>query len=78
MRKDFITFRSITPAQRAQYFLRRIGVETVLQRTPVFLRERGCSYCLRLDSKDTDRAAAMLDDAGITYNRIYKGGEIMP
>lgn len=76
MRKDFITFRSITPAQRAQRHLRTGGIEAVLQRTPGYLRERGCSYCLRIDPRDTDRALLQLDGAGIPYSKFYRGGEV--
>lgn len=75
MRKDFITFRSITPAQRAQRLLRHSGIEAVLQRTPGYLRERGCSYCLRIDPKDTDRALLQLEGSDISYSKFYRGGE---
>ena len=75
MRKDFITFRSITPAHRAQRFLRRSGIEAVLQRTPGYLQERGCSYCLRLGEQDTAFAVQLLDGAGIPYSKIHRGGE---
>lgn len=77
MRKDFITFRSITPAQRAQRQLRLGGIEAILQRTPGYLRERGCSYCLRVDTRDTDRALLQLDGAGIPYSKYYRGGEVV-
>lgn len=60
MRKDCITFRSITPAQRAQRILRRNGVETALQRTPSALQERGCGYCLRVAAADTAQAERLL------------------
>lgn len=77
MSKDFITFRSITPAQRAQRHLRSSGIEAIMQRTPGHLRERGCSYCLRTDAKDTDRALLLLDAAGIPYSKFYRGGEVL-
>lgn len=76
MRKDFITFRSITPAQRAQRLLRHGGIEAVLQRTPGYLRERGCSYCLRVDPRYAEQALLQLDGAGISYSKFYRGGEV--
>ena len=76
MKMICITFRSITPAQRAQRQLRGGGIEAVLQRTPGYLRERGCSYCLRIEPKDADRALLLLDGAGIPYSKFYRGGEV--
>ncbi len=75
MRKDCITFRSITPAQRAQRVLRRNGVETLLQRTPSALQERGCGYCLRIASADTPEAERLLKAERIGYSRVIGGGE---
>lgn len=77
MRKDIITFRSITPAQQAQRLLFRRGIEASLQRTPSYLQERGCSYCLGLHPEDTARAVNILEAGSVTYSRIYPGGEGM-
>ncbi len=78
MSKDFITFRSVTPAQRAQQLLRRGGVQTLLQRTPARLQERGCGYCLRLHPSRTEQALTMLRGAGIAYSGVYRDGEQLP
>lgn len=78
MSKDFITFRSVTPAQQAQRLLRRSGVESLLQRTPARLQERGCGYCLRLHPSRTEQAQAMLRSAGIPYSAVYREGEQLP
>lgn len=75
MRKDLITFRSITPAQQAQRLLNRHGVGAVLQRTPGYLQERGCSYCLGLHPKDTLRAVKLLEEAALVYSKLYRGEE---
>ena len=71
MRKDFITFRSITPAQRAQRLLRQSGVETVLQRTPRRMEQKGCGYCLRLQPEQRQLALQLLQHTGIQYGKIY-------
>ena len=71
MRMDYITFRSVTPAQRAQRILRQVGMDTILQRTPRWMEERGCGYCLRLRG-EWRAAAAALDRAGIEYRKIYR------
>lgn len=78
MRKDFITFRSITPAQRAQRILRSNGIEAVLQRTPGYIQERGCGYCLRLDALHTAKAVSILERAGMRYSKVYSAGEERP
>ena len=44
MKKCIITFRSVTPAQRAEEVLRRAGVECSIQRTPKWMEEKGCGY----------------------------------
>ncbi len=71
MRMNYITFRSVTPAQRGQKLLERAGFSCVLQRTPRHLQERGCSYCLRLRPKYTGAAAALLQENQVPYSKIY-------
>ena len=71
MRKCIITFRSVTPAQRAEEVLRRAGVECTLQRTQKWMQEKGCGYSLRMDARDIMTAAAFLRQAGIQFRRAY-------
>ena len=44
MKEYFVTFRSITFAQRGQNVLRSAGVPVQLQRTPRWMEEKGCGY----------------------------------
>ena len=76
MRKDYITFRTITPAQRGQRLLRNNRIETTLQRTPGYMQERGCGYCLRLDPGQTAAAVAMLERNALRYSKVYPGSEV--
>lgn len=71
MNMDCITFRSITPAQRAQRVLRRGGVDAALQRTPRQMEARGCGYCLRIRSANQEMALSLLEQANITFGNIY-------
>ena len=71
MKRDFITFRSITPAQQAQRLLRRGGVESILQRTPRALEQQGCGYCLRLRPEERDRAILLLQQGGVHFRKVY-------
>lgn len=71
MKRDYITFRSITPAQQGQNVLRRGGVETLLQRTPRWMEQQGCGYCLRLRPEQRDLALMLLRQAGVDYQKVY-------
>ena len=77
MNHNFITFRSITPAQRGQRLLQSSGIETKLMRTPRFMEEKGCGYCLRLKAVHTEQAMQLLTQAQIPFRAVYSalGGE---
>lgn len=71
MRNCIITFRSVTPAQRAEEVLRRAGVDCTLQRTPKWMEEKGCGYSVRLQREDIMAAAVLLRQAGIGFRKAY-------
>ena len=71
MKREFITFRSITPAQRAQRLLRQGGVEAILQRTPRQMEQMGCGYCLRLRPEDRGTALLLLQQSAVPFNRVF-------
>ena len=71
MKTEFITFRSVTPAQRGQQVLQKAGVDVVLQRTPRFMEERGCGYCLRLRPADLHRAVEFLRRENVAFSKVY-------
>ena len=71
MKNCMITFRSVTPAQRAEDVLRRAGVQCTIQRTPKWMEEKGCGYSLRLDRQDVMAAAMLLRQSGISYRKAY-------
>ena len=68
----FITFRSVTPAQRAELLLRRNGHYCVLQRTPRWMEEQGCGYCLRMQTDRIETAMQLLRENGIGYRKVYR------
>ena len=79
MKAYFITFRSITLAQRGERVLRGSGFECVLQRTPRWMEVRGCGYCLRLKSADVRRVLQLLQKEKVPYSKVYSqedGGEV--
>ena len=71
MKAYFITFRSVTFAQRGESVLRRHGISCVLQRTPKWMEERGCGYCIRLHKKDLQSAVALLREKGGAFRKVY-------
>ena len=71
MKYGFITFRSVTVAQRGERVMQRAGVDCTLQRTPKWMAERGCSYCLRLRQRDLEMAETLLRDANVPVSKVY-------
>lgn len=71
MRTEYITFRSVTPAQRGQRVLQKNGIDTILQRTPRWMEERGCGYCLRLQRGDVEQAVAILRREQVAFSKVY-------
>ena len=69
----FITFRSVTLAQRGERILKKRGVFCQLQRTPRWMEEQGCGYCLRV--RELDEALRLLEEAKVTFRRIYRQNE---
>lgn len=67
----YLTFRSVTPAQRGENLLQKKGFRCVLQRTPRWMEEKGCGYCLRLPTDRIQEAARMLQRAGIPFRKVY-------
>ena len=75
MRVFFITFRSVTLAQRGEQILRRKGIRCSLQRTPRWMEEQGCGYCLRLRRGEIESVIAMLREGNIQFRKVYRQGD---
>ena len=76
---DYVTFRSVTYGQRAERLLRDRGIRCALQRTPRWMEERGCGYCLRLRSGDLQTALRILRAEQISFRKVYAvtpGGQL--
>ena len=71
MKTDFITFRSITPAQHAQRVLHQGGIDASLQRTPRQIQQHGCGYCLRVRQMQLAAAVQALRAAGVPFQKVY-------
>lgn len=71
MKNYFITVRSVTYAQRGEQILSRRGYRCWVQRTPRWMEEQGCGYCLKVRSMEISGAAQILLDAGVPIRKVY-------
>ncbi len=67
----FITFRSITFAQRAEKLLNQRGYRAHILRTPRWMEEQGCGYAVRLWLADIFPAVKLLRESKIPLRRVY-------
>ena len=74
MKTYFITFRSVTFAQRGERALQKEGIRCMLLRTPKWMEERGCGYCLKLRSADVKLAVQALQQAQVPLRKVYVQG----
>ena len=68
---NYITFRSVTFAQKGESALRQKMIETSLQRTPRWMEEQGCGYCLRLPPVRAEEAVQLLKSRQIPFRKVY-------
>lgn len=79
MRSYFITFRSVTFAQRGESVLRRSGIGCSLRRTPKKLEEQGCGYSIHLHNENIALALERLRQNQVNFRKVYyqlPGGEM--
>lgn len=74
MRFYYITFRSVTYAQRGERILQKEGIRCVLLRTPRWMEQQGCGYCLRLWTDEVKSALHLLQREQIPYRKVYIQG----
>ena len=71
MGRCMITFRSVTPAQRAESVLKKAGIGCSIHRTPKWMEEQGCGYSVRMRCGDIPMAVQMLREAGVPFRKAY-------
>ena len=71
MKFYYITFRSVTFAQRGERVLLSAGIGCTLQRTPRWMEEQGCGYCLRLRMDGVYREGELLRQNQVPLRRVY-------
>lgn len=71
MKYYIITFRSVTPAQRAENLLTRTGFSCSLQRTPRWMETQGCGYSVKVREQDIQGCIRTLRENGIPFRKVY-------
>lgn len=71
MRFYYITFRSVTFAQRGERLLDAAGYHCSLQRTPRWMEEQGCGYALRVWTEEIRPAVRLLEQERVPMKRLY-------
>jgi len=71
MKNYFITFRSITYAQRAEKTFLRNGISCHIRRTPRWMEERGCGYGAEVRLPSLSQGLRLLNEEGIPVRKYY-------
>ena len=71
MKTFFLTFRSITQAQRAERAYERAGMACILRRTPRWMEERGCGYGVEVKCPDLKTGLAVLRREKLSFRKSY-------
>ena len=71
MKYYFVTFRSVTYAQRGESLLRNAGIRCAVQRTPKWMEEQGCGYSLRVRHSQAVRCAELLRAERVPFRKVY-------
>ena len=67
----YITFRSVTFAQRGEKLLARQNHRVNLMRTPRWMEEQGCGYALKVWTQDIADVVRLLREGRIQLRRVY-------
>lgn len=79
MKVFFITFRSVTYAQRGEQALRSAGYKCRLRRTPKWMEERGCGYGVELTAAGLGDGLRVLRQQQIPWRKtwlLHRSGEV--
>ena len=75
MMTDYIPSRSVTVAQRGEKILNAAGIRCAVRRTPRWMEEQGCGYCIRLAGSEVPDALALLRRNQLSWRKVYYQGE---
>lgn len=72
MKLYYISFRSVTFAQRGEQVLTDAGVRCSLQRTPKWMEAQGCGYALRIWTEEIGEVLRLMRAARVMMRKLYK------
>ena len=67
----YITFRSVTFAQRGEKLLQKKNIRVYLMRTPRWMEEQGCGYALKLWTGEISGIVNLLRENRIQLRKVY-------
>lgn len=67
----YITFRSVTFAQRGEKLLQQKNNRVNLMRTPRWMEEQGCGYALKLWTGEISGIVRLLRENRIQLRKVY-------
>ena len=67
----FVTFRSVTFAQRGEKLLTQNNIRVNLMRTPRWMEEQGCGYALKIWTGDISGVLHQLSENKVQHRRVY-------
>ena len=71
MKFYYITFRSVTFAQRGEQILNKGGYHGTLLRTPKWMESQGCGYSVRVWTDDIQGAMGLLRRNKVNLRKLY-------
>ena len=71
MKFYYITFRSVTFAQRGEQVLNKGGFHCTLLRTPKWMESQGCGYSIRIWTDDIREVMALLRKHKVLLRKLY-------
>ncbi len=81
MEPYIIMCRSLTYAQKASKIANRAGFYASVAKAPALAGNQGCSYGIKVRSRDLDEITALLQSAGISVGKIFTAdgsNEVLP
>lgn len=71
MKVYYVTFRSVTYAQRGQASLTAHGIDCTIRRTPKWMEKQGCGYSLQISRVLGLEAVQILRREGVEFRKVY-------
>jgi len=71
MKYYYVTFRSVTIAQRGEKLLSSNRIRCALLRAPRWMEEQGCGYALKIWTGDLQGVLDLLQREGLALRRVY-------